>query len=350
MQNEARVQELHRFRDKLDVPAVFGGVIDTEGNLALDVIGVLRRGHSEVATASDKIHIGSCLKMVTAALFGSFVSEHSANWDMPVTDLFPDLADSIAEGWHQRTVAELFYCLSGMMTNPPRQVLLSGHTDGRALPEQRSEMATLAFSKPPHKPGRFAYSNMSYIVMGAAIDRLSGTSFENALRERVLDPLGVCSAGYGPPSEVWGHAPGVFIGGMALFKGTPVDPAQSKSDNPPVLSSAGTLHLNCEDWAKLLQLFQRESHLSIIEEDIIKRVLCLPQNKDARMSMGWAPTDLEGVSVGAQGSNTYWSATALMDAGRRRVAFVVCNDGRSSVLRNSAFLTQKLLQLSFNSG
>jgi len=239
---------------------------------------------------------------------------------MPVTDLFPDLADSIAEGWHQRTVAELFYCLSGMMTNPPRQVLLSGHTDGRALPEQRSEMATLAFSKPPYKPGRFAYSNMSYIVMGAAIDRLSGTSFENALRERVLDPLGVCSAGYGPPSEVWGHAP------------------------------AGTLHLNCDDWAKLLQLFQCESHLSIIEEDIIERVLCLPQNKGARMAMGWAPTDLEGVSVGAQGSNTYWSATALMDAGRRRVAFVVCNDGRSSVLRNSAFLTQRLLQLSFNSG
>jgi len=232
-----------------------------------------------------------------------------------------------------------------MMTNPPRQMLLSGHSDDRALPQQRTDLAKLAFSRPPHNPGRFAYSNMSYIVMGAAIDRLSGTSFENALTERVLDPLGVCSAGYGPPPDVWGHAPRVFIGGMALFKGKPADPNESTSDNPPALSSAGTLHLNCDDWAKLLRLFQCESPLNIIEDDIIKRVLWLPKTKGARMSMGWAPTDLQGVSVGAQGSNTRWSATVLMDDTRRRVAFVVCNDGRSSVLRKSAFLTQRLLQL-----
>jgi len=56
MRQEARVHELTRFREKLGVPAVFGGVIDTEGNLELDVVGVRRRGHSEVATASDKIH------------------------------------------------------------------------------------------------------------------------------------------------------------------------------------------------------------------------------------------------------------------------------------------------------
>ena len=344
MRQDARVQELTRFGEKLGVPAVFGGVTDSQGNLELDVVGVRRRGYSEVASVCDHIHIGSCFKMITAALFGTFVSEHSANCDMPVTELFPDLADSIDKGWHQRTVAELLYCLSGMMTNPPRKLLNSGHTDDRPLPRQRTELAKLAFSRPPRKPGRFAYSNMSYIVMGAAIDRLSGISFENALKKRLLDPLGVCSAGYGPPPEVWGHAPRVFIGGMALFKGKPADPTESMSDNPPVLSSAGTLHLNCEDWAKLLHLFLYESHVSIIEDDIIKRVLCLPQNKGAPMSMGWAPTQLDGVSVGAQGSNMRWSATALMDDAQRRVAFVVCNDGRSSVLQQSALLTQRLLQ------
>ena len=345
MRQEARVHELTRFREKLGVPAVFGGVIDTEGNFDLDVVGVRRRGHAEAVTTSDRIHIGSCFKMITAALFGTFVSEHRANWDMAVTDLFPDLADSIAKGWHQRTVAELFYCLSGMRANPPRKLLLSGHIDDRPLTQQRTAMAKLALSKSPHKPGRFVYSNMSYIVMGAAIDRLSGTSFECALKQRILDPLGICSAGYGPPPEVWGHAPKFFIGGMAIFKGKPANPAESKSDNPPVLSSAGTLHLNCEDWAKLLRLFQCESQLGIIENEIIERVLRFPQYKGARMSMGWAPADLERVSFGTQGSNARWSATALIDDARRRVAFVVCNDGRSSVLRQSALLTHRLLQL-----
>lgn len=345
MRQEARVHELTRFREKLGVPAVFGGIMGTDGNLELDVVGVRRRGHPEAVATNDRIHIGSCFKMITAALFGTFVSEHRANWDMAVPDLFPDLADSIAQGWHQRNVAELFYCLSGMRANPPRKLLLSGHTDDRPLQQQRTALAKLAFSKSPHKPGHFVYSNMSYIVMGAAIDRLSGISFESALKQRVLDPLGICSAGYGPPPEVWGHAPKLLIGGMAIFKDKPADPAESKSDNPPVLSSAGTLHLNCEDWAKLLRLFQCESDLGIIDDDITKRVLCLPKNKGARMSIGWAPAHLEGMSVGAQGSNARWSATVLMDDARRRVAIVVCNDGRSSVLRQGALLTQRLLQL-----
>lgn len=88
-------------------------MIDPEGNLELDVVGVRRLGYSEAAAASDQIHIGSGCKMITAALFGTFVSELSTNWDMPVTELFPDLADSITQGWHQRSVAELFYCRAG---------------------------------------------------------------------------------------------------------------------------------------------------------------------------------------------------------------------------------------------
>ncbi|MFK7853328.1 MAG: serine hydrolase domain-containing protein [Granulosicoccus sp.] len=345
MKRDKRIQEITRFREKLGIPAVFGGVIGAHGNLELDVVGVRRQGYPEAVTTSDQIHIGSCFKMMTATLFGLFVSDHQADWDMPVTELFPDLIDSIAPGWHQRTVAELFYCLGGMMTNPPRKLLVSGHNDDRSLPQQRTSLTRLAFSRPPHKPGRFAYSNMSYIVMGAAIDRLSGVNFESSLKIRILDPLGVCSAGYGAPPDVWGHSPRVFIGGAALFKGKPADPTESKSDNPPVLSSAGTLHINCADWARLLQLFQRDCDPGIVDNDIIERVLHLPQHKGARMSMGWAPASLQGVSFGAQGSNMRWSATALIDDAQRRIAIVVCNDGRSSVLTQSGYLAQQLLQL-----
>ncbi|MBX2882017.1 MAG: beta-lactamase family protein [Granulosicoccus sp.] len=343
MQHKERVQELKHFQNKLGVPSVFGGVINQSGILELDAVGVRRRGYSEEVVADDRVHIGSCCKMITAALFGTYVTEHQADWDMPVVELFPDLADSIAEGWQQRTVAELFYCLSGMVANPSRKILISGHSDKRPLPEQRTELVRIAFSQPPRKPGRFVYSNMSYIVMGAAIDRLSGTSYESALENRLLAPLGITSAGYGPPPIVWGHSPKVYIGGMALFKGKPVNPDDSKSDNPPVLSSAGTLHLSCGDWARLLRLYQAESNLGVIDDNIIERILRFPQTPGARMSMGWAPVDLDGLGYAAQGSNVFWSATVLMDDARQRISLVVCNDGRTSVLRQSVFLAQRLL-------
>ncbi|MBX2838833.1 MAG: beta-lactamase family protein [Gammaproteobacteria bacterium] len=344
MRSEERIQELNLFQKKHDVPSVFGGVTDRNGALELDVVGVRRRGHQEKVTSSDSIHIGSCCKMITAALFGTFVTEHRADWEMSIVDLFPDLSDSIAEGWQQRTVAELFYCLSGMVANPSRKILTSGHSDKRTLSLQRTELTRMAFSQSPRRPGRFLYSNMSYIVMGAAIDRLCGTSYESALESRVFAPLGITSAGYGPPPIVWGHSAKVFVGGMALLKGEPVDPKENKSDNPPVLSSAGTLHLNCEDWAKLLRLFQARSNLGVIEDNIIERILHFPQVPGARMSMGWAPVELDGLSHAAQGSNLFWSATVLMDNDRQRISLVVCNDGRSSVLRNSVFLAQRLLR------
>ncbi|MGH1360243.1 MAG: serine hydrolase domain-containing protein [Burkholderiaceae bacterium] len=345
MQNRVRVEALAEFRDKTGVPAVFGGVINADGILGLNAVGVRRRGHPEAVTASDQVHIGSCCKMVTAALFGTFVAENRVDWEMPITELFPDLADSMATGWQQQTVEGLCCCLSGMVANPPRQLLTSGYTDARSLPQQRTELTRLAFSKPPHKPGGFVYSNMSYIVMGAAIDRLCGNSFESALKSRILEPLAINSAGYGPPPKVWGHAPKVFLGGLALFKGKPANPSNRKSDNPPSLSSAGTLHLHCADWAKLLRLFLVKSNLGIIEDRIIERILRVPQNKAARMSMGWAPVQLDGVGYGAQGSNVYWSATALMDDDRRRIALVACNDGRSRVLRQSIFLAHRLLAM-----
>lgn len=344
LQSNARIKELELFQKKLGVPSVFGGVINEDGSLDLDVVGVRRRGSSDAVSASDSVHIGSCCKMITAALFGTYASEGVVSWDMSVVDLFPDLIDSIDAGWHRRTVTELLHCLSGMDANPSREVLVSGHSDTRPLTQQRTELAKIAFAKPPRKPGRFLYSNLSYIVMGAAIDRLSGSSYESALENRVLAPLGVHSAGYGPPPAVWGHQPKFYVGGIALFKGKPANPDESTSDNPPVLSSAGTLHLNCHDWARILRLFQAGSNLGVVDDKAIERILQFPQVPDARMSMGWARVDLDGLGYAAQGSNVFWSATVVTDDARQRMAIVVCNDGRSSVLGKSVFLAQRLLQ------
>ncbi len=336
--------ELLQFRKGLKVPAVFGGVVHTNGDLKLDVVGTRRRGHSDMAMLTDAVHIGSCLKMLTATLFGTYITDRKTDWNMPVSDAFPDLEQDIDPGWRTRPIWELLYCIGGMDANPPRRILTSGYSDPRPPTEQRTDLIRQALAKPPSRPGKFVYSNLSYVTIGGAIDRLSGTSFEAALKERILAPLDVVSAGYGPPENVWGHRSKLTIGPMTLLRGKPADPARPESDNPPVLSSAGTLHLTCEDWAKLLRLFQRDTDFGVVKRSIIERVLTMPNSKSAQMAMGWAPAKLDGVSYGAQGSNTLWAATALMDTKRERTSFVVCNDGRSTVLAQSAFLAAKLLE------
>jgi CubicO group peptidase (beta-lactamase class C family) len=57
------------------------------------------------------------------------------------------------------------------------------------------------------RPGElYAYSNAGFWLVGAAIERATGLGFEEALRERVLDPLGLASTGFGPPTAP-GHEP-----------------------------------------------------------------------------------------------------------------------------------------------
>ena len=200
-----------------------------------------------------------------------------------------------------------------------------------------------ALSQPPHKRGTFLYSNLGYVVAGAAIDRITGMPYEEALRIHLLDPLEIRSAGWGPPPHIWGHAGRHGFGGLVVGKGAPAEPDDVRSDNPPVMSPAGRLHLTLADWARFQQLFLAEG-LGLLDPATVARLLHAPAGKGAGMAMGWAPAAALGkASYGMQGSNTFWVATALIDADLQRTAIVVTNDGRTRVLRRTAQLALDLL-------
>ena len=56
--------------------------------------------------------------------------------------------------------------------------------------------------------GLFSYSNAGYWAAGAACARACGTPFERAMRERILEPLGLAATGYEePPAPARGHLP-----------------------------------------------------------------------------------------------------------------------------------------------
>ena len=52
---------------------------------------------------------------------------------------------------------------------------------------------------PEGAEGLFSYSNAGYWAAGREVARVSGTSFEDAMRERILEPLGLEATGYDDP-------------------------------------------------------------------------------------------------------------------------------------------------------
>jgi CubicO group peptidase (beta-lactamase class C family) len=331
------------FRDRHGVPAVGAAIVDAHGNVAVDVVGTTRRGGSDAVTVDDAWHIGSCGKSMTAALYARLVERGDAQWCAPLGDLFGDVA--VHASWNSVTIDDVLVHRGGVQANPSRVELLASLRDQRSLREQRTSAVAGALSRPPARPGRFRYSNLGYIVAGAAIERITGLAFEEAMTVHVLEPLGITTAGFGPPGRILGHGGRAAImvrHGLVVGRGRPADPSDVGSDNPPVMTPAGRLHLALTDWAKFQQVFLAGG-TSFLAAESVQRLLTVATGRSPSQAMGWAPAELSGVLVGQLGSNSYWMATALIDSARSRTVMVVCNDGRTRLMKRIALFGAEML-------
>lgn len=339
--------QLLEFQAKHSSPAIGAAVVTRDGLLDVDVVGVRVLGRKDPVRRDDRWHIGSCGKSITAALYARLVERGDARWGAHLPELFPDLADTIDPGWGTITIDDVFVSQAGLPANLARAERMAALQDTRSLREQRTHVAATALARAPRRPGRFVYSNLGYIIIGAAIERITELSFESALRAHVLEPLGITSGGFGPPGDVWGHGGRMLalgpLGILDLGRGRPDDPTNAKSDNPAVMSPAGRLHLTLEDWAKFQRVYLAQGG-DFIRPETVERLLTPTPGPGYRQALGWAPVrGLDGVSWGQQGSNTFWVATALIDAARERTAMVVCNEGRSRLLKQTPLLAARLL-------
>jgi len=99
--------------------------------------------------------------------------------------------------------------------------------------------------------------------------------------------------------------------------GSPAPPKHVRSDNPAVYTPAGRLHLTLAHCAKFQQLFLRRGD-PLLRQETIDHFLAMPAGKGRGMTMGWGLALHKKASYGMQGSNTFWVATATIDAAHAR--------------------------------
>ena len=350
MAHQRVMDELTKFKNKVDAPAVIGAVTTADELIAIEAIGTRSRTDDQPVTVEDQWHLGSCTKSITALLYAALVEAGIAEWEVPLTDLFGDVhasSSAIASGWENVTIDDLLRCRGGVPANPTTKQMLAGHKSTASPTDQRCRAVERVLAEEPKNPGSFLYSNLGYALVGAAIDRLTGLPFEEAMVEHVFRPLGISSAGFGPPPVIAGHRPRVRIGPMLAGKGSPIGPDDDEpADNPVVLTPAGRIHITIADWAKILRVFLNDGE-PLVSPELIEHLLSDPgaDEKGRSMSMGWAGGGALGVTHAMQGSNTLWAATALLDTKRQRAGLTVANDGRMSVITGSAHLAAGLLRV-----
>lgn len=234
-------------RNKHKVPAMAAAVVTSKGVHAMTWLGVRKNGVAVQVTAEDRWHLGSDTKAFTAVLLAVLAEQGKIDLDAPLPEALPALAPTIPAAYKEVTLNQTLRHRSGLPSNLPNWWAVPA---AAGLTEQRLQAVKRGLAmKPAARPGaEYSYSNLGYVLAGAAAERAGGGTWEQLLEKHVLKPLDITDFGFGAAGTV-GKVEQPLLHDK---KGKPVEPSL-KADNPPVMGPAGRLHLSLKDWARFAQ-------------------------------------------------------------------------------------------------
>ncbi|MCR1780956.1 beta-lactamase family protein [Nocardioides carbamazepini] len=146
-------------------------------------------------TGASSYRIGSITKTLTAVLVLQLRDEGRLGLDDPIGRVVPET------GYAAVTVRELLAHTGGLQSEPTGAWW--ERVDGGSFEELVT--ANDGSGRVAVAGECFHYSNLGFALLGEAVARLRGCSWWDAVRERLLGPLGMAATSYHPPAD---HAPG----------------------------------------------------------------------------------------------------------------------------------------------
>ena len=315
---------LEAFRHSLDLPALAGAIVTDEAVVEADAVGCRRyRGAANVAL-HDQFHLASCTKAFTATLLAILVDEGMVEWTTPLSAIFPDQAKAMRPEWRGVTLRDLLSHSAGLMCDP-------GLTYRARTPrEERAEVTAWSLLQPPAGVrGRYLYSNMGYIVAGAIAELLTDRPYEALLQQRLLDPLGITTAGFGPMGT-----PGLDDQPLQHRSDHSAVVPGPDADNPPIYGPACRLHMSIGDWAKFIQwvLAAEAGHATLLSQSTAAMLTTpvVADDSGGFYGLGWGISQQElsgGKTLTHAGSNTLSYAIAWLAPAKRFGVIVATNQG-----------------------
>jgi CubicO group peptidase (beta-lactamase class C family) len=185
--DEAVVGEIEEYLGRLEKLGFAGALVVAQGGepLVAGGYGLADRERGMRWTPSIVSTVGSITKQFTGAAILALQEDGRLSVDDPITDYF----DDVPEDKRQITLHQLLTHTSGIV-----DVDGAGDWD----PILREEFVRLAMGQElAYAPGEgYDYSNAGYSLLGAIIEQVTGTSYEEYVRQRLFLPAGMFETGY----------------------------------------------------------------------------------------------------------------------------------------------------------
>lgn len=341
---------LEPIRAEHGVPGMAAAVIRGTEIVALGATGVRKAGASERMTSADQFHLGSCTKAITATLLATLVDEGKLTWDTTVAAALPHLGERIHPQYRGATLRQLLTNTAGLPEHLYKDGLWLKLRAHRGTPtEARKLLTETVLSWPPeHAPGtRYVYSNAGFSIAGYIAEYATGTPWEELVRERIFAPLGMKSAGFGPP----GSADRVDQPRGHDANGAPVEPGPL-ADNPVAITPANHAHANLSDWARFAGAHLRgaQGH-DVLVPAAMYEVMHTPAEArpegGAGYAMGWLVVEggwAGGTVLNHAGSNSLWYAAVVIAPSKDFAVLVATNQGGPAAVKATDAAISTLIQ------
>jgi D-alanyl-D-alanine carboxypeptidase len=200
---------LSQYRSKFDIPALVIGVF-TPDTIIVAADGIRDVVSKEAVGSSDRFHIGSCTKAMTAFEAVRLVEKRLLKWNTEIVDIFPDWETETRPCYKHKTLADLLSHRAGIQPffngfefrDVPGEVFLGSNTEKREKFTRwlLQRTSTVDIKKP------YIYSNAGYTVAAAMLEKVTGKSWEALIQQEVFAPLNI-NGTFGYPAKTLSYQP-----------------------------------------------------------------------------------------------------------------------------------------------
>jgi CubicO group peptidase (beta-lactamase class C family) len=330
---------LESIRESHRLPGMIGAIVKGDTLAHIGAAGIRKMGSAEPMQVQDQVHLGSNTKAMTATLVGMLIDDGLLEWSSTIREVFPEVASRLHTDFQRATLSDLLTHRAGL----PHDASWWG-LPGRTTTDQRLAAMLTLFSKPPlTTPGIvYAYSNAGYAIAGLMAEQVTGQPWEELMQQRLFGPLGMKSAGFGPPGQSnaeridqpWGHRE----------SSGRIEPVLH--DNPPCMGPAGTVHCSVPDWGKFASLHLRgfEGKGRLLKPATMRALHTPPPGFN--YAGGWTVAERSwagGPTLSHNGSNTYWYASIWIVPAFDVAILAVSNQGGSDAQAACEDATRQLI-------
>jgi CubicO group peptidase (beta-lactamase class C family) len=162
------------------LPSVSAVVFRDGENVWQEALGRADAEAGREATPETQYRIGSITKTFTAVGIMQLRDAGELSLDDALTEHLPESA-------HAPTIGRMLAHASGLQREPPGEIW-----ETLRAPSREELLAGTADAEQVLRPGSWwHYSNLAFALLGEVVARAHGGTWEEALQERILDPLGL---------------------------------------------------------------------------------------------------------------------------------------------------------------